>query len=141
MRIIDAFFSNFLMPCFELYVCRNCKLASRPFQIVHYSYATSSSQLFVMTLRYILMFDMLLIVNVSTFVVVLWLFRFGVYLDCPLLWNIYHPLLARFLLHILAHSLPLNIWTGLIHHFLLIIQKKILLFFSFMWNLEVIWLL
>ena len=86
-----------------------CNLASYTLQLGKYSCAPYSLQLYILTSNYIFLFVMLLIVNVATFVVVLWLFRFDICLDCPLFHHLYHPLLERDILNLLAHILPLNL--------------------------------
>ena len=79
-----------------------------------------------MTPNYILLFDLLLLVNVATFVAVLWLFCFNVWLDCRPLHHIYHTLLAIFIIHLLYHSLPLSLRIILHQYYLLIFQKLFL---------------
>ena len=106
----------------------NFNLKSRPFHLGRYSCATSSYQFSALTLNCILLFPLLLLVNVATFLAVLWLFQFDVCSYCPLLRHIYHLLLARCLIHILSHSLPLNLQTGIIQHFLLILENNLALF-------------
>ena len=100
----------------------SCKLA---FQKGQYSCATFSYKWSALTLNYIILFAILFLVNFATFVAVLWLFWLDVLLGCPLRHNIYHPLIARDILHLLDHSLPLNLQTGILQCFLLFSQNNI----------------
>ena len=117
-------------------------IASLPFQPGQSSFTVFSFQWYVMYLYYIILFALLWLVNIATFVVVLWLFWFGVCLACLLLHYLYHTHLERRLLHILTRSIPLNLQTVLLHlFFLCFFENNFLFFFSFMWDLEVICLL
>ena len=102
----------------------NCKIESRPFQIIHYSCATPPSQWSTLNPDYILMYAQLLIVKVATFVVVLWIFRFDVCLDCILLHHLCHPLLANISSYIFSHSLPMSLLISLSRHCFLLPRKQ-----------------
>ena len=108
-----------------------CKLESSPFQLGQCSCAELSLQWSVLSLNYIILFALIFILNVVIFVVVLWLFRFEVCLDCPLLHHLYHPLLEICLLHLLACSFPLNLWTVLLQHFILLLQIQFFVILQF----------
>ena len=126
---IYAFPRNFFL---WIYLClvsscifaENCKLSSRPFQLGQYSCTTSTLQWSELNTNCILVFSLLLLVNVATFVVVLWLFWFIGCLDFPLLHLLYNPLLAICIPHLLDCSLSLDIKIGILQNFLLLLWKK-----------------
>ena len=77
------------------------------------------------------MFSILVLVNVVTFVAVLWLFWFTVYLDFHFLHHIYHLILERFILCLPAHILNLNLWIIIRWNFILLTQKTFLVLSQF----------
>ena len=118
MRGRDNFLSEFL--------AENCNLESHPFQPRQYSCAISSSKLSALNSHCIIMFALILPVNIITSVELLWLFRFNICLDCLILQYLYHPLLPIYIIHILAHSLPLNILIILFQHYFVLPWKQFL---------------
>ena len=91
---------------------------------MHYSCATPPSQWYTLNPDYILMYAQLLIVKVATFVVVLWIFRFDVCLDCILLHHLFHPLLANISSYLFSHSLPMSLLISLSRHCFLLPRKQ-----------------
>ena len=98
----------------------NSKLASCQFQIGRCLYSSFSLQWYVLSMNYIILFDMLLLVNVANFVAVLWLCWLDACLHCLLLQHLYHTLLVICILHLLDHNIHLNLQTGLFQNFLLL---------------------
>ena len=70
-----------------------CKPASHWFQLGQCLCAALTLKWSVLSLNYILLFDLFLLVNISKFVAVLWLCWFYFFLDYSLLHHLYHHLL------------------------------------------------
>ena len=100
------------------------KFTSHPFQLGNYSCATFLLQWSELNLSGIFLFDILLLVNNSTFVALLWLFQLDICLYYYLLLHLYYPLITICLNDIMIHSLPLNLQIYLFWNYLLLPQKK-----------------
>ena len=119
----------------------NHKLSSCQFQIRHYSCVILSSQWFTLTPNCTNWFVLILLVNVATFLAVLWLFHFDVCIDCLFIRDICHRLLSIFIPCILDHSLCMIPQISLIQYFFFFPKNKFIFIFGFIWGLKIVWFL